>query len=265
MCTPKSVGGLNLINLLLWNKTTIAKVCWDLAHKEDKLWIKWINAYYVKQQQLKDMPIPKQASWMVRRIIASRDILQQAQSSNDHIGTIRQLYLQLLGDLPRVSWKNLLFQNSARRKTVFNLWLLLQGRLPTKDRLVNWGLNINQQCVLCQGHVETRDHLFLLCSYAVMLWKQVMRWIQEDQSNNHNWDQHLQWIINKAKGKSSRASIFRMVVTEASYALWMERNTHIFEQIYRSSEVLAREIAYICNVTVVPRARKQMQQILIVE
>ncbi|XP_019241491.1 PREDICTED: uncharacterized protein LOC109221464 [Nicotiana attenuata] len=265
MCTPKSAGGLNLINLLLWNKAAIAKVCWDLAHKEDKLWIRWINAYYVKQQQLKDMPIPKQASWMVRRIIASRDILQQAQSSNDHIGTIKQLYLQLLGDLPRVSWKNLIFQNSARPKTVFNLWLLLQGRLPTKDRLVNWGLNINQQCVLCQGHMETRDHLFLLCSYTAMLWKQVMRWIQEDQSNTHNWDQHLQWIINKAKAKSSRASIFRLVVTEVSYALWMERNTLIFEQRYRSSEVLAREIAYICNVRVVPRARKQMQQFSIVE
>ncbi|XP_019224291.1 PREDICTED: uncharacterized protein LOC109205978 [Nicotiana attenuata] len=230
MCTSKSAGGLNLINLLLWNKAAIAKVCWDLAHKEDKFWIRWINAYYDKQQ-LKDMPIPKQASWMVRRISASRDILQQAQSSNDHIGTIRQLYLQLLGDLPRVSWKNLLFRNSARPKAVFNLWLLLQGRLPTKDRLVNWGLSINQHCVLCQGHVETRDHLFLLCSYTTMLWKQVMRWIQEDQSNNHNWDQHLQWIINKAKVKSSRDSIFRLVVTEVSYALWMKRNTHFIMNI----------------------------------
>ncbi|XP_019225635.1 PREDICTED: uncharacterized protein LOC109207206 [Nicotiana attenuata] len=234
MCTPKSAGGLNLINLLLWNKAAIAKVCWDLAHKEDKLWIRWINAFYVKQQQLEDMPIPKQASWMVRRIIASRDILQQAQSSNDHRCTIRQLYLQLLGDLPRVSWKNLLFQNSARPKAVFNLRLLLQGRSPTKDRLVNWGLNISQQCVLCQGHAEIRDHLFLLCSYTTKLWEQIMKWIQEDQSNNHNWEQHLQWIINKAKGKSSRASNFRLVITEVSYAVWMERNTRIFEQRYRS-------------------------------
>nr|XP_009786491.1 PREDICTED: uncharacterized protein LOC104234592 [Nicotiana sylvestris]XP_016445207.1 PREDICTED: uncharacterized protein LOC107770414 [Nicotiana tabacum] len=60
MCTPKSVGDLNLINLLLWNKAAIAKVCWDSAHKEDKLWIRWINTYNVKHKQLHDMPIPKQ-------------------------------------------------------------------------------------------------------------------------------------------------------------------------------------------------------------
>lgn len=33
ICTPKFIGGLNLINLQLWNKPAIAKTCWDLAHK----------------------------------------------------------------------------------------------------------------------------------------------------------------------------------------------------------------------------------------
>ncbi|XP_019233637.1 PREDICTED: uncharacterized protein LOC109214192 [Nicotiana attenuata] len=101
MCTPKSTGGMNIINLMLWNKAAIAKVCWDLAHKEDKLWIRWINAYYIKHQQIQTMPIPKQANWMVRRIIASRDVLQQIQCTGDDKETIRHTYLQLLGDLPR--------------------------------------------------------------------------------------------------------------------------------------------------------------------
>ncbi|XP_019235766.1 PREDICTED: uncharacterized protein LOC109216090 [Nicotiana attenuata] len=263
MCTPKSAGGMNLINFLLWNKVAIAKVCWDLAHKEDKLWIRWINAFYIKHYQIEDMPIPKQASWMARRIIASRDILQQLQGSSVHKGSIRHIYLQLLGDLPRVSWKNLIMQNYARPKAVFNLWLMLQGRLATKDRLAKWGMNINQQCVLCQGHIETREHLFLSCSFSEDLWEQVMQWIQEDQPKNHTWDQRLQWIISKTKGKSSRASIFKMVITEVSYALWMERNARIFENKYRNSEVLARELAYICNARGNPRTRKQMQQFLI--
>lgn len=65
ICTPESDGGLNLINLPL-NKAAIAKTCWDLTHKQDKLGIRWINAYYIKHQQLQQMPIPQQASWMVR-------------------------------------------------------------------------------------------------------------------------------------------------------------------------------------------------------
>ncbi|XP_070014627.1 uncharacterized protein LOC142174643 [Nicotiana tabacum] len=45
MCAPKATGGLNLINLALWNKAAITKTCWELANKKDKLWIKWINSY----------------------------------------------------------------------------------------------------------------------------------------------------------------------------------------------------------------------------
>lgn len=40
VCAPKSVGGLGLVNLQLWNKVAIAKNYCDLAHKQDKLWLK---------------------------------------------------------------------------------------------------------------------------------------------------------------------------------------------------------------------------------
>nr|XP_009597535.1 uncharacterized protein LOC104093492 [Nicotiana tomentosiformis] len=175
ICTPKSAGGLNLINLPLWNKAAIAKTCWDLAHKQDKFWIRWINAYYIKKQQLQHMPIPQQASWMERRIIGSRGTMLQAQNSSDHnTSSIRQIYLQLLGELPR-------------------------------------------------------------------------------------------WIIKQGKGKFNKASIFRMIYAEISYALWIERNTRTFEQRSRDNAVLAGEIAYICNIRVAARAKNHIQQFLIEE
>ncbi|XP_019264507.1 PREDICTED: uncharacterized protein LOC109242131 [Nicotiana attenuata] len=264
MCTPKSTRGMNIINLMIWNKAAIAKVCWDLAHKEDKLCIRWINAYYIKHQQIQTMPIPKQASWMVRRIIASRDVLQQIQCTRGDKETIRHMYLQLLGDLPRMSWKSLVFQNAARPKAIFNLWLMLHGRLPTKDRIASWGMTIDRSCVLCQGQLETRDHLFLHCSYATELWSRIWKWIQEDQVSYSNWQHHLQWIIKKAKGKSNQANICRLVFTEVSYALWLERNNRIFENRYRHCDSIVREIAYICNVRVEPKARIQLQKYLLV-
>lgn len=61
MCCPKSAGGLNLINLQKWNRAAVSKLCWDLAHKEDKL---WINVYYIKGHSLPHWPTPQQASWM---------------------------------------------------------------------------------------------------------------------------------------------------------------------------------------------------------
>ena len=51
VCCPKSEGGIGLINMRVWNRAAIAKLCWDLANKEDKLWIKWVHTYYIKGQR----------------------------------------------------------------------------------------------------------------------------------------------------------------------------------------------------------------------
>ncbi|XP_060170346.1 uncharacterized protein LOC132601264 [Lycium barbarum] len=59
------------------NQAAITKLCWDLAHKEDKLWVKWIHAYYIKDQQLSVCPIPQIASWMTRKIVAARGVIEQ--------------------------------------------------------------------------------------------------------------------------------------------------------------------------------------------
>ncbi|XP_059306153.1 uncharacterized protein LOC132057530 [Lycium ferocissimum] len=126
ICMPKSTGGLNLVNLQLWNKAAIAKTYWDLARKQDKLWIRWIHAYYTKGATIQDIPIPKQSCWMVRMIFAARDTLAPLM---DHIkpekSIIRQIYLQLLGDNPPMRWKSLMFKNYARPKAIFTMWLHL--------------------------------------------------------------------------------------------------------------------------------------------
>ncbi|KAK6791910.1 hypothetical protein RDI58_010991 [Solanum bulbocastanum] len=165
VCLPKSVGGMNLINIRLWNQAAIAKTCWDLAHKSDKLWIRWIHSFYIKNQQFFTAPIPKQASCMVKKILNGRPTLEQTQKQNDQV-TIGSLYLCLLGNRPRVLWKCLIFANSARPKAIVTMWLQLQRKLPTNDRLASWGMHINQQCKLCQHDLETRDHLFVYCEFT---------------------------------------------------------------------------------------------------
>ncbi|XP_049378189.1 uncharacterized protein LOC125842966 [Solanum stenotomum] len=101
VCLPKSVGGMNLINIRLWNQAAIAKICWDLANKSDKLRIRWIHSFYRKTQQFLAAPIPKQASLMVNKILNARLTLEQTQKQNDQV-TIDSLYLSLLGNRPRV-------------------------------------------------------------------------------------------------------------------------------------------------------------------
>ncbi|KAH0698462.1 hypothetical protein KY284_012677 [Solanum tuberosum] len=207
MCSPISAGGLNLTHLQKWNQAAVTKLCWNLAHKEDKLWIKWIRTYYIKNRDLRDWPIPQQASRMTRKIMAAKDLLLQLPATIVQKTLIRQYYLQLLGELPRVQWKSLMFGNQARPKARFIMWLTLQQRLLTTDRLIKWG-----DCPVS------------------------------------TWEEILAWSIKRAKGKSQTAKLFKMVFTEYTYAIWIERNQRLFEQKSKSVETIAKDLAYICNV-----------------
>ncbi|XP_010527341.1 PREDICTED: uncharacterized protein LOC104804698 [Tarenaya hassleriana] len=50
-------------------------------------------------------------------------------------------------------------------------WQVMQGRLPTKDRLLRWGINVDANCYLCGMSDETHAHLFYDCPYSLALWK----------------------------------------------------------------------------------------------
>ncbi|XP_019240895.1 PREDICTED: uncharacterized protein LOC109220885 [Nicotiana attenuata] len=135
--------------------------------KEDRMWKKWIHAYYIKGQQMEQMKLPKQASWMVRKILEAKQIIED---NNMQIckgkGIIKQIYLQLLDDQPRVLWKGLMFGNAARPKAKFTLWLQMQNRLLTVDRLKKWGIQGEDRCSLCEKEEETRDHIYVECTYT---------------------------------------------------------------------------------------------------
>lgn len=73
LCKPKAAGGLNIINYERWNKAAITKLLWAVVNKKDKLWIKWIHGQYIKRKDITSMEVPKQASWLVRKIFNARE------------------------------------------------------------------------------------------------------------------------------------------------------------------------------------------------
>nr|XP_009770603.1 PREDICTED: uncharacterized protein LOC104221275 [Nicotiana sylvestris] len=197
MCLPISDGGYNLLNIRIWNRAAISKVYWDLAKKKDKMWMKWIHTYYIKSQSIMEMDIPQQASWMVKTIIEARGIIQQLPTAQLNQSSIKQIYLGMLGNHSRVTWRALMFHNDARPKARFTMWMQCHGRLMTTDRLAKWGIQVN---------------------------------------TNHDYAQKMAWITTKAKGKSCAARLLKMVYAEYVYGLWRERNSRIFEGSSRTTE-----------------------------
>lgn len=76
VCLPKEYGGLNFRALIPSNKTAVLKLIWALALKSDILWVQWIHTYYVKSRYLMSIVELANATWMVKKILRQRSIIQ---------------------------------------------------------------------------------------------------------------------------------------------------------------------------------------------
>lgn len=110
--------------------------------------------------------------------------------------------------------------------------MVVQNRLPTRDRMIHWGLAVPPVCLLCNGADESRDHLYWECNVAYDLWKLIadrcgvlpqMRWVD---SLNHmsslpppvparsltllGWQAAIYWVWNE-RNKRLHANQFRTV------------------------------------------------------
>lgn len=64
-----------MIDMKIWNKAAILKLLWALAFKTDKLWVRWVNAYYIKRGNIHSVTITSNTSWLLRKMIDSKDLL----------------------------------------------------------------------------------------------------------------------------------------------------------------------------------------------
>ncbi|XP_059313399.1 uncharacterized protein LOC132064434 [Lycium ferocissimum] len=145
-----------------------------------------------------------------------------------------------------------MFRNTARPKALFTLWLQVQNRLLTVDRLLKWGLSVDPLCVLCTVENENRDHLFLHSIFTQNLWRRLMIWLRLKWSDRGNWELHMKEVFTRTKGKTTQACLLRLLYTEYVNAVWRERNTRVIEKHQQTEETIARDIACTCNFRATP-------------
>ncbi|XP_015075524.1 uncharacterized protein LOC107019617 [Solanum pennellii] len=184
--------------------------------------------------------------------------VQQVQSKSK--GMIRQLYCHMKEDQQRPVWNCLIFNNAARPKAYFTMWIMMNQRLVTVDRLAQWGVVVDKTCVLCKNVDENAEHLFMQCNLARRLWGRLLSWIEQQSNVPMTWEQFLQWCIQQGKGKSSAAQVFKIILTEGIYGLWMERNSRIFEHKSKNEDHIVKEIAYVTIVRTPSRMKEIVSQ-----
>ncbi|XP_075086261.1 uncharacterized protein LOC142168973 [Nicotiana tabacum] len=226
-CFPLTIGGLNLLNISLWNKDAICKLMWNLYRKKDKLWAQWIHTYYSKGKPIWETTF-NQASWMVSKIFKAKGPLMNAGYTEQDMQelesfSIKAMYKKLLGEHPKVEWRRLVCNNKESPRWIFNMRLIVHGRLYTKDSLANWGLIEDQTCPLCNETPETINHLFFQCPTSAAIWNKILQW-KGIGRQAQPWEEELQWAIVYHNGKSTNAEVYRMSL-QVAYTMYGKRET----------------------------------------
>ena len=104
------------------------------------------------------------------------------------------------------SWKivevplKLCWDNACLPKAGFSLWLAIQNRVLTADRLSKFGFIGPSRCILCKNDNENAEHLFYKCPFAQSCWewlKSRLSWsspsLESFQDFILSWPTHLEY------------------------------------------------------------------------
>ena len=101
------------------------------------------------------------------------------------------------------------------------VWLAVRDKLSTGERMLKWNPQGDAICVLCQGQVETRNHLFFECVYSETVWKGLMRKFIGSRYTS-NWNQLLEILINTNQDNTT-LFLIRYTFQAVLYSIWRER------------------------------------------
>ncbi|XP_021985800.1 uncharacterized protein LOC110881993 [Helianthus annuus] len=146
----------------------------------------------------------------------------------------------------KVQWGNMVWFKQCIPKHAFHIWLVIQNKLKTQDRLSVWeagsDTNLNLMCCrLCYYNRDSRDHLFFEYSFATQVWNNV-RSLTNMEDINGGWTDIMAWMNHNSSLQKPDIVVSRLVVAAATYFIWQECNSRLFSRNHRTAMVVSQEI-----------------------
>ncbi|XP_022889220.1 uncharacterized protein LOC111404680 [Olea europaea var. sylvestris] len=95
LCLPKDEGGLSLKDLKSWNLALLAKTLWNINHKKDTLWIRWVHQVYLKGACIWEVHHRKDHSPLFKKLLEIRNILLHKLAVAQEMGRHLDRFLDL--------------------------------------------------------------------------------------------------------------------------------------------------------------------------
>ncbi|CAN6230203.1 unnamed protein product [Urochloa humidicola] len=144
--------------------------------------------------------------------------------------------VQFMGAIRDNQWTKL-WKAKVEHKCRFFMWLLLQCRLPTADRIIRRGGQANPICQLCHTTAESTLHMVAGCSFSSEVWSRMEQWSQFTLPPNRPrrlWA----WWINLVQSVRPTTDQHLQVLIYTVWNIWKERCRRVFQRKAMTPEQL---------------------------
>lgn len=127
----------------------------------------------------------------------------------------------------KVEWFDLVWFSNCTPKHSFIVWIAIQGRLSTQDRIQKWYPDKVMTCPLCNSCLDSLNHLFFECSFSNKVWTELK--IKAERNDLPNkWDEIIRNMVSVKHNRSIKSIMSRILFAACVYFIWHERNKRLF-------------------------------------
>lgn len=141
--------------------------------------------------------------------------------------------------VPSVPWHKEVWFSGGIPKHMFLVWLMVQNRCPTRDRILSWGLQTDPSCLFCNAANESIAHCFFECSFTWEIWRVMAA--KCNLTSSRQWDALLIQLRSHASNKTQK-TLLLLTWQATLYTLWKERNQRLHNSQFSSVDTLLTQI-----------------------
>ena len=244
ICKPKEEGGLGIRKLEDINASAGLKLIWKLC-TTDSLWSLWMRERYYKNNTFWEASISSLDSGTWKFLTNLQEVAANNMSQNFETGswswnatsngsfTFKSAWNIIRCPSSVFEFNTLIWYAANSPKMSCCLLRVLKNRLLIQDRLHNFRIIQELQCVLCNTGIESIQQ----CPYTSCLWTLCKLKLQLHPSIS-NLVEEAQNLIIKFKKKMRVSYIARISFSATIWHTWqMVRNRRIF-QLEQMSKIL---------------------------
>ncbi|GJR14347.1 reverse transcriptase zinc-binding domain-containing protein [Tanacetum coccineum] len=189
----------------------------------------WPEEWYDK------FPMVTQIAYPALNDVNTDRIVWRNRDEKDLKFSVSIAYADMSIQYPIVPWWKLIWFSHCIPKHSFIVWLAVQDRLTTQDKLRKWGDHAVNRCCLCCQESKNINHILFQCSFSRDIWRKVSA-IADIDHKGYDLTHIIQSLINAGNGNNTRSVIRRMAFSSCVYNIWPKRNGRIFKDAKRSGE-----------------------------